>query len=185
MKTMTRFLLCLYTAVIGIISLAIALLAFRKDLLDYAYGMFSNQILTNGTLVVVTAVISVVFVIFSLMLFIKAIRTDKPKRSVGRRTSIGEIRISLNAVLSISLTTVRRMSGVKEVRANVDEKNDKVSVNIRLVVFPDINIPVLSEEIQAKVKKAVEDSTGILVDEVKVSVDNIFSGPVYRPKITE
>ncbi len=185
MKTMTRFLLCLYTAVFGIISLAVAFLVFRKDLFDYSYGMFSNQILANGSLVIGISVISVVLVLFSLMLFIMSIRTGKPKRSVGRRTSIGEIRISLNAVLSISLTTVRRMPGVKEVRATVDQKNDNVTVNIRLVVFPDINIPALSEDIQVKVKKAVEDSTGILVDEVRVSVDNIFSGPVYRPKIAE
>ena len=38
------------------------------------------------------------------------------------------------------------------------------------------NIPLLSEDIQGKVKNAIEESFGIKVNEVKVLIENIYTG---------
>jgi len=52
---------------------------------------------------------------------------------------------------------------------------------IKTIVMPDINIPALLEDIQLKVKKSVEETTGIVVNEVKVSVENTYTG--YRSRV--
>jgi uncharacterized alkaline shock family protein YloU len=37
--------------------------------------------------------------------------------------------------------------------------------------------------VQQRVKKTVEDTAGIAVKSVKVTVDNIYSGTTYRPRV--
>jgi len=54
---------------------------------------------------------------------------------------------------------------------------------IKTIVMPDINIPALLEDIQLKVKKSVEETTGIVVNEVKVSVENTYTG--YSPELSD
>ena len=47
--------------------------------------------------------------------------------------------------------------------------------------MPDINIPALLEDIQLRVKKSIEETSGILVDDVKMFVENIYTG--YRSRV--
>ena len=49
--------------------------------------------------------------------------------------------------------------------------------------MPEINMPSVSEELQGKIKKTVEESSGIGVKEVKVIIDGIYSGPGYKPRV--
>ena len=62
-------------------------------------------------------------------------------------------------------------------KAYVKRTGENVSVHIRVVVMPDINIPANSSGGYTKrVKKSVEETSGILVDDVKVFVENIYTG---------
>ena len=93
----------------------------------------------------------------------------------------GEIRISLNTIENIALSASRRLNGVKETKTYVSKIGEDVSIYIKAVVLSDIHIPTLSEELQSKVKKAVEETSGINVTDVKVSVENIFTG--YKSRV--
>ncbi len=47
--------------------------------------------------------------------------------------------------------------------------------------MPEMNLPSLSEDIQRKVKKLIEENAGVSVKNVKVTVDNIYTG--YRSRV--
>ena len=110
------------------------------------------------------------------MFLLSGVRSNKDKKAVSKHTNIGEIRISLNSIENIALTTSRRINGVRDTKAFVKRQEDTVSITIRTMVLPDIVIPAVSEEIQDRVKRAVEENAGIEVKNVKVQVEGIYSG---------
>ena len=76
---------------------------------------------------------------------------------------------------------LRKIAGIRDNKAYVTKQGDHVSVYIKTIVMPDVNIPALLEDIQLKVKKSVEETTGIAVNEVKASVENIYTG--YKSRV--
>ena len=74
-----------------------------------------------------------------------------------------------------------KIAGIRDNKAYVTKQGDHVSVYIKTIVMPDVNIPALLEDIQLKVKKSVEETTGIAVNEVKASVENIYTG--YKSRV--
>ena len=125
--------------------------------------------------------VAFIFFALSLTFLLSGFRSDKDKKAVSKHTNIGEIKISLDTIENIALGASRKLNGVKEAKANLFKREDGVAIVVRTVVLPDINIPLLSEDIQVKVKKAIEDSTGIKVSDVRVVVENIYSG--YRSRV--
>ena len=46
-----------------------------------------------------------------------------------------------------------------------------------------MSIPVITEDVQQRVKKSVEDTAGVIVKAVRVVVDSIYSGITHRPRV--
>ena len=72
----------------------------------------------------------------------------------------------------------------KGVKVDVDEKNAKIDVNI--IVEYGARIPEVAFEIQSRVKKAVENMTGLKVLEVNVHVQGVHANSTGKEEpVTE
>lgn len=128
-------------------------------------------------------VVGLVFFALSIMFLLSGVRSSKDRKAVSKHTDIGEIKISLNSIENIAVNASKKINGVRETRTLVKKSDDGVQIEIRLVVMPDMSIPIITEDVQQRVKKTVEDTAGIAVKSVKVTVDNIYSGTTYRPRV--
>lgn len=171
-----RFLLAAYSLVLTILAITLIFASFSPDIFDSISRYISDNILSNQGYKIILIFVEIMFLALSLTFLLSGINEDKDKKSISKFTEIGEIKISLNSLETIALTASKRLSGIKETRAYVYKAADGITIVVRAVVLSDVNIPVLSEDIQVKVKKTVEETSGIKVNEVKVIVDNIFAG---------
>jgi uncharacterized alkaline shock family protein YloU len=176
-----RVLLAIYAFCWTIASLFAITIALKPDVFNWLSYYISDVILRSPGTKFAMLLISFIFFILSLTFLFSGFRSDKDKKAVSKHTNIGEIKISLNSLENIALTASRRLSGVKDTKAYIYKRDGNVSIVIKAVVLADINIPLLSEDIQVKVKKSVEESTGIVVEEVKVVVENIYTG--YKSRV--
>jgi len=183
MNIFLRILLAVYAVCLTFISAISMIIAIKPVTFDLICEYVSDNIMTSNAALIVLFIISLIFFILSMTFLLSGIKGSKDKNAVSKHTNIGEIRISLNSIENIALNASKRMNGVRDTRASVEKRNENVSVTIRLVVMPDINIPAISEEIQARVKKSIEESAGIAVENVRVVVDNIYSGSIYKPRV--
>jgi hypothetical protein len=158
MNIFFRILLAVYAFCLTIISGVIMLIPFKKDILDRIYFSLSD-ILENSYSTFAMLFITFIFLGLSLTFLLSGFRNDKDKKAVSKHTSIGEIKISLSSIESIALTASKRLNGVKDTKASIIKHDDAVSIILKLIVMADINIPALSEDIQVKVKKAVEETS--------------------------
>ncbi|MCX7710360.1 MAG: alkaline shock response membrane anchor protein AmaP [Clostridia bacterium] len=181
MNIFFRVLLAVYAFCLTILSLISMMFVFKPDIFKWMSNYLVNNVLYSRNESIAMFIISFIFFSLSLTFLMSGFKSDKDKKGLSKHTNIGEIKISLDTLESIALAASRKLNGVRETKANLFKFEDSVSVMIRAVVMPDINIPLLSEDIQVKVKKAIEDSSGIRVNDVKVVVENIYTG--YKSRV--
>jgi uncharacterized alkaline shock family protein YloU len=121
------------------------------------------------------------FTISTGFLFSGLRKSAKDKKVISKYTNVGEITISLDAIENITLAVTKKFTGVRDAKADVRKFNDTVAITIKAVVMPELNIPLLSEDMQVKVKKTVEETAGVNVNSVKVFIDNIYTG--YKSRV--
>lgn len=185
MNIFFRVLLAVYAFCLALVSaLAMYITIWTKAYVDIADYLAQN-VFTSGASGYRIAVFTIALIFFalSLMFLLSGIKSNKDKKAVSKYTNIGEIRISLNSVENIALNASKKAGGIRESRAVVEKAEDGVNIEVRIVVMPDLSIPVISEDVQSRVKKAVEDASGIIVKQVKVVVDSIYSGVTYKARV--
>ena len=155
--------------------------AIRPDIFYRFSDYMLGEILQGSSSRLVLFLISMIFFVLSMIFLLSGFKNDRDKKGVSKYTNIGEIRISLNSIESIALSSARKLMGVRDAKAYVSQLNDGVSVSIKMVALPDINLPTLSEDIQVKVKGSIEEASGIKVNDVKVVIDNIHTG--YKARV--
>jgi uncharacterized alkaline shock family protein YloU len=183
MNIFFRVLLAIYAFCLAIVSAIAMLVTIKPVIFESIYSYLSHNVLSSRNASIGMFVIAFIFFVLSFTFLLSGFKSNKDKKAVSKYTNIGEIRISLNSIENIALNVSKKFNGVRDTKANVLKKDENVLITIRVVVMPDINIPALAEDMQSIVKKSVEESSGIAVEEVRVLVDGIFSGTGYKPRV--
>jgi uncharacterized alkaline shock family protein YloU len=114
-----------------------------------------------------------VFFLLSVVFLLSGVGGKRDKKFVSKYTNIGEIRISLDTLENIALAASRKFSGIRETKASVTRVENGIAVMMKIMVFPEVNIPSISEDLQLKVKNAIEETSGVQVNSIQVLVDNL------------
>lgn len=181
MNIIFRTILAVYAFCLTVVSVILMAMTLSHSLFFSTTDYIAEYVLPNKASNILMFIIELIFFALSIVFLFSGVRSEREKKSICKSSNIGEIRISLNSLENIALSASRKISGVKETKAYVSKLGEDVSIYIRTVVLPDTHIPTLSEELQIKVKKAVEETSGINVTDVKVSVENIYTG--YKSRV--
>jgi len=179
MNIIFRIALAIYAFCLTVIS-AIAILFTLRP---YKFLIIADYIYTTlqkNSYLFITLAIEIVFLALSVTFLSSGIRSSKDKRAVSKFTDIGEIKISLDSIEGVALSAVKRINSVKDTKAYISKDRDCVSILIKVTVSPDASIPSISEEIQKKVRKSVEDCCGIKVSQVKVLIEDVYSSYKFK-----
>jgi len=85
----------------------------------------------------------------------------------------GEVAISMDAVEDFIRRGAGEFHGIKSLVPRIHAGPEGIGIDIRLDVWAGTNIPRLSEELQNAIKTKVQDSLGINVSYVGVSIGKI------------
>lgn len=182
MKIFSKILLVIYSLVFAFVSAVVIAISIDKNLLADIYKFLTDTVLTNSTYKLVMFCIGLVLLILSIYFLGLVFKTRKEKKSVNKVTDIGEISISLMSLENIALSATKKLDGISGTKAIVSRQDKNVAITVKTHVYPDINIPSLSEKIQSIVKTAVEDISGITVSSVRVFVESITESEVRKTK---
>ncbi len=181
MNIIFRTILAIYAFCLTVVSVILMAMTLRHSLFTSITSYINEYVLPNKASNILMFIIELIFFALSIVFLLSGVKSEKEKKFISKANNVGEIRISLNTIENIALAASKKLSGVKETKAYVSKVGDDVSIYIKSVVLSDIHIPTLSEELQNKVKKAVEETSGINVTDVKVSVENIYTG--YKSRV--
>jgi uncharacterized alkaline shock family protein YloU len=181
MNIIFRILLAFYAFCLTVISIIAMIITLNPRVFQKTTDFVMESILPNRVSSILMFIIEVIFFGLSLMFLLSGVRSEKNKKSISKYNSVGELKISLNAIESIVLAASRKINGVKDTKAYISKEGSHVSIYVKTIVMPEMNIPALMEDVQLKVKKSVEETSGIVVNDVRVSAENIYTG--YKSRV--
>lgn len=169
MRVIDQIILTLYTftlAAISVIAVAASLHLWQPyTWIQAAYDTPSGR-LTMG-------IAGLVFFIVSFRLIYAAFRRRGGGQAVVHENNLGEVRISLDAVVNLVRRVARQIKGVREMQAIVENTPGGLVAELTGTISPEVSIPEVSEEIQNTVKSYVRRVVGVEVSEVRIHVENI------------
>lgn len=174
MKILDRLILALYSLCIGIVSLVIMIIPFDitglinvKQSVGLVESMKGNYFYT---------LISLMFLVISLRFLLSGIMGTKDVEKGSYlviKNEYGEIIIYSQTIVGLVQNVANSFSGISNINTEVELINDQIQIMMEGQVFPEINIPDISRELQVKVKEHLENTTGANVGEVKVEINDV------------
>lgn len=122
----------------------------------------------------------VIVILSGIRLFWISLVKPGNKHVVLAENSLGQVKVSFQAIESLVEKVVSQFNGVREVKPRIIAVPHGVGIQVRASVTPDINVPEVSREIQSRIKERILEVTGITVNTVKVTVENIS---VNKPRV--
>lgn len=118
------------------------------------------------------SLVTVLLLVISFKYLFLSIVPPKLQSTLLKNTEMGMIRVSINTLDQIVQKAARSFVDVKDVKTSLVPESDTIRVRVVLYLMPEVNIPTLTQAVQAKVKESIEDTSGIIVREVQVYVEN-------------
>lgn len=167
-ELMNKLLGSIYILIVTVI--LFFLLSISVGVYDYSY--FINILDKNYNSIYTILVISALILI-NIVILIGMIKSNNNNLHLIKYTAEGEITITFETIKSIVYKAVYQIRGFKEIKVFVKPQGDKISIMIKGVILPELNIPQTVIEVQKLVKEKVEALVEIPVEEVKVVVENL------------
>ncbi len=135
----------------------------------------------NRVLLCIVAVLLLVIALRLLFLRVGK-RSSAPETIFMLSTEAGSIRITVAAIEAIVQRASRGNAQVRDVKVRVISQDNQLKAALRVMLTPDANVKDVSCALQASIKAALEDNTGIPVPEVQVTVE---ATPAAQPSRVE
>ncbi|MCT4621558.1 MAG: alkaline shock response membrane anchor protein AmaP [Marinisporobacter sp.] len=171
MKLIDRFFLGLYSLCIAGVSFVLILLPFN----DWV-GRWTSYILKTYIINEEYIIVPAIFFILSLrFLFSGSKKNDFKGNAVIKHTSYGEVKITMETIENMAHKCAQGVHGLRDIKAISRHSHDGLVITIKAFALSDINIPEKAMAIQKKTKEHIEETTGVAVKEVKITINDIAS----------
>ena len=174
MKVSTRIIFTIYLIVV--ILICAFLLASMFNLVQSDHLILSIKTMLSGATeyIALYTCIFVVMIVVGFILMFFVIRSNKPKTAVLSSFDGGKIVISVNAIEQLAKKYIKEFDYVKEEKISIFvKKNNTTEINVKVQVYPEINIPVISEKLRAGLVDYVRTHSGIVVSDAKVVITSV------------
>ena len=88
---------------------------------------------------------------------------------VVREDSLGKVTVARSSVRKLVGYEAKSIPGVIETRQSVDKGRNGLRVQVRALLFPEVNAPEVGHTLQEKVQKSIQAHMGLDVIEVQVA----------------
>lgn len=176
MNILDRIFLAIHMLIMIFVSLLIIIIPFNLlplSLVDDAI----NELYSNWYF----SLIGLLLLLISIKLLLSGIKTNKRGRDgIIKSSEYGDITISLDTFESMAIKAINQVSGIKDAKVKVINKEGVLIIYTSLFVLPDVNIPQIASEVQSKIKSHIESIAEVGVQDVKVHIQNVAQITAHR-----
>ncbi|MFZ5626449.1 MAG: alkaline shock response membrane anchor protein AmaP [Bacillota bacterium] len=169
MRALDRFLLAVYSFIVGLGMVILALYSLGWNLpaflLEESMGS-SNFRYAMFVLAVILFLLSVRFLIsvFERRVIPHILIKDNP---------LGQVHISVEAITGLVSRTAFQLPGVRDCRAQLAMTPAGLQILIRLTVSGELNLPELLTSLQEEIKQRLAQVVGLEVNQIRILVTSL------------
>lgn len=137
-------------------------------------GRVNNSVGVSFKIKAALIVCALVLVVFAVLL-ISAVLPGKRRRSSSfaiQKNENGTVRISLKALDALVQKCLNQHAELKVVTSSLFSDEESIRVDVHITLQSDISMPLAISALQKQIKKYLEACSGVVVQEVRVFVDN-------------
>lgn len=168
MNLLDRIILAIYALFFTAVSVVFILFSTRivgfqyfGPSLSFLYGRWE------------TGVVGLVLLVLSLRFLLYGLKSQRHPEATVKDGELGKVCITLNAVESLVLKVIRDIENIKDSKVKIRNQENGISIILKLIVNYDVIIPDMTTELQKTIKDYLETTAGILVKDVRISIDNV------------
>lgn len=136
-----------------------------------------NRVIGAGMAEIAGIAAAVVYVLLAVLSVAFIFTRDKKKGDRGFITvdssEVGRTRIAIGAVEQMIRQAVRCVDGIADMKANIINNEDSISINTSVVIVSGAHVPTVTMNIQRAIRNYIELNCGVGVREVSVSVHSL------------
>jgi uncharacterized alkaline shock family protein YloU len=174
MNQLVRFSLIVFAFVLAVFSLVFLMMMIDSNVLGGVLRMISN-LPDQKSYKIIAIVFSLIVLTLCVLSMVYGVMSGRLRRTRIRSTDIGNIDIGVDAIESIALNSAKSAQcGIKAAKARVaPSKGDKISIQMTVVLYSDVEVPAMMAKVQDRIKKDIERYTGISVAQVVIRVGRV------------
>ncbi len=154
---LTLFFYTIVFLVIGSLFIVISLNIISQEMaIDAVAALYTT---TNTRLILGLTGILLVFI--SVMVVQLAVGKIRREKTIAFENPDGQVTISLSAIEDFIKRALKQLPEVKELKPSVRAGKKGITIINRVTLFSDVNIPEMTEKIQAIVKTRVQEMLGV------------------------
>lgn len=138
---------------------------------------------TNNTTTCIVAIITLIAALKTTVFLSRM--NPKKKNTILVDTNHGKIQIAAETIENTAKTVVKDYVEIKDAQVKMVKEKKGIKVYMALLVLPNTNIIELSAKVQDEVKEAIEDTTGVKVNNVDIKIKNITENRKAKAQIKE
>lgn len=182
MKYLDKLINLIFSLVILVLTAIIVLVSagfLEYDLVDsfIRTNIFSVDNNTTTCIVALTAFCAALKTTFFL-----SKTSNKNKSNILVSTTNGIVQIAQETIESTAKNVAKNYDEVKDVQVRMIKIKKAVNIYMSLLVLPRTNIIELSSKVQEEVKDAVQNTTGVKVNNIDIKIKNIAENRVNNNK---
>jgi uncharacterized alkaline shock family protein YloU len=132
------------------------------------WSFYSQLSPSNATIATIAfALLLIVSLIILILEFLNLRR--RADQFVVREDSLGKVTVARSSVRKLVGYEAKGIPGVIETRQAVDKGRNGLRVQVRALLFPEVNAPEVGHTLQEKVQKSIQGHMGLDVIEVQVA----------------
>lgn len=184
MNVFNRIAMSLILLVFVCVTLVISLLP-QPVMGGLRYALSAAEESMNPTTQLIGAIFGLLIAVGAALLLIAELRPPARQSVVLPQVTGGTAELNNESVALRIKKAAEAIAGIREATPSIRSHGKMVSINLRLVTDPDIDIPQKSEEVMQAVRTETESKMGVPIKTLRVAVKHGSSEhhtPVPEPK---
>ena len=176
MNLLFRILVAIYATISAIICGLVMISPFAdKEIMDMILSYADITFYRSNRYDILIFLLGLVFLMLNIVILFSGLRFRGGNKFYCLKNEHGIVRISATSIENIALSVARKSSSIREAKARAKFKRDRVELTLRMVVYPDTQVPKLSEMLQSNIKASIEMMTELNVGLVDVNIEGVHA----------
>ena len=175
MRGFEKFILCLYSIVMIVLSVFFILVSTNMIDVSDLYTVTIEFLVANKLWVlVIGAIISLLGLVG---LFSSSDSSDESRSGLAIKNDSGTVFLNKDTFESMIMSVARNYPELVNPKVDVIISEDGIKANVYSLILPDTIVPTLSSKLQENIKSAVKKQTTVEIKEANVKIKGVYMEP--------
>ncbi len=175
MKGFEKFILCIFSIVMIVLSVFVILVSTGMIHIEGIYNVVVDFLVANKIgVLIVGAIVSLLGLIG---LFSSSDSSDDSKSGLAIKNESGTVFLNKDTFESMIMAIAKNYPELVGPKVDVTISEDGVKANVYALILPDTVVPTLSSKLQENIKSVVKKQTTIDIKEANIKIKGVYIEP--------